>query len=348
MDESFPFVSLIVPCRNEMALIGRCLDSIVDNDYSRGLMEVLVIDGNSEDETGSIVRSYSQRHPLIKLLDNPKRSPAAAFNIGVCASKGDVVMLISAHSTYPQDYVSNCVRYLMRYKADNVGGRLKIIPREDTTTARAIALALSHAFGSGNAYVKTGTKAPRWTDTVAFGCYRKQTVEKVGFFNEKLAGSSDMDFNMRLREGGGKILLVPEIVINYYADRDLKAFWKHNFSDGVWATYVLKFQSKAWSRRHWIPLVFVSSIIASLTLSAVLPSFRWLLYAVVGSYLFTNLAASLEISKREKNYSYMWALPIAFATRHIAHGLGALWGLVLTVFPGMRWEGRRGEDVNNG
>lgn len=94
---------------------------------------------------------------------------------------------------------------------------------------KRIALVLAHPFGSGNAYIKIGSKGPRWTDAAAFGCYKKEIFQKVGLFNENV-GSEDMDLNVRLREAGGRILLVPSIVINYYADSDFKAFWKHNFS----------------------------------------------------------------------------------------------------------------------
>ncbi len=317
------FVSVIIPCRNEENFIRKCLDSVMAQDYPKDKLEVLVVDGMSEDKTREIVEDYSLRHPYIKLLSNPKRIPAAAFNTGVSSASGELIMLMSAHSAYTKDYISSCVRFLNEHQADNVGGILKIMPGENTTIGKAIAFALAHRFGSGNAYVKTGSKEPRWADTAAFGCYKKDVIQKIGLFNEHLAGSSDLDMNARLRAAGGKILLVPEIVINYYADRNLRAFIRHNFSDGVWATYVLKFGSKAWSWRHWIPLIFVLSAIGSAVLSVALPGFLWLFYGIIGMYALASLGASLQVALRERKLSYLAALPIVFLVRHLAHGVGA-------------------------
>jgi cellulose synthase/poly-beta-1,6-N-acetylglucosamine synthase-like glycosyltransferase len=339
---NLPIVSVIIPCRNEERFIGECLDSILANDYPKDRLELLVVDGMSEDGTRALVEEYSRRHAFVRLLDNPKRIPAAAFNRGLAAASGDVVMLMSAHATCPRDYISTCVRYLDEYNATNCGGILKITPGGDTTVAKAIALALSHPFGSGNAYVKTGSKEPRWADTAAFGCYRKEVFEEIGLFNEELGGSSDMDFNVRLRAAGGKILLVPEIVINYYADSDLEAFLKHNFADGVWATYVLKFKSRGFSVRHLVPLAFVLGVIGSGVLSTVLPPFRWLFGGIIGAYALANFAASVHLGIQKRCLSYLWIAPLVFAIRHIAHGLGALVGLVLVPVPGKPWKGRYG------
>lgn len=342
---SLPLVSIIIPCRNEEKFIGKCLDSIVANDYPKDRLEVLVLDGMSEDGTREIILSYARQYPFIKLVDNPKRIIPAALNTGIKQARGEIIMRMDAHSTYPKDYISNCVRFLNEYQADNVGGIWKILPRENTLIAKAITHALAHPFASGNAYIKIGSDKPRWADTAAFGCYRKEVYDKIGFYNEELAANEDMDFNKRLREAGGKILLVPDIVINYYADPNLKEFWRHNFADGVWTTYVLKFKSKAFSWRHLVPLAFVASLIGSGVLSAIFPWFVWLFAGIAGAYVVANMGASLHLAVQKRNLSYLWAAPLVFATRHFAWGLGALLGLILAFIPGKHWKGRRGWKV---
>jgi glycosyltransferase involved in cell wall biosynthesis len=337
------FVSIVIPCRNEEKYISKCLDSIISQDYPKHRLEILIVDGMSEDRTRAIVEEYAKRHPTVRIVNNPKRIIPSAMNIGIQEAQGEVIMKVDAHSTYPKDYISKCVRYLTTYGADNVGGMWRICPGKETTMAKAIALTLGHPFASGNAYIKVKAKGPRWADTAAFGCYRREVFDKIGLFNESLAGSSDLDFNKRLKAAGGKILLVPEIVINYYADSDLKSFWRHNFADGVWATYVLKFKSRAFSWRHWIPLAFVSSLIGSAALSVILPWTLWLLVGIVGLYTLVNLGVSTALAVKERKVQYLWALPIVFATRHFAHGLGALLGLVLAIVPGVHWQGRRGK-----
>jgi glycosyltransferase involved in cell wall biosynthesis len=340
--EDYLFLSLVIPCSNEEKHIAKCLDSIFENDYSTVQLEILVVDAMSTDRTRPILAEYRQKWPMIRVLDNPQRLIPIAMNIGLRYARGQVILKIDAHSTYPRDYISKCVESLTRSCADNAGGIARILPANESLTAKAIALALAHPFASGNAYVKVGAKEPRWADSAAFGCWKKEVLEKIGGWNENLAGSSDMDLNARLKEAGGRILLDPEIQINYYADANLRSYWKHNFADGVWATYVLKFRSKAWAWRHWVPMVFLLSLLGSAALALYWSLFGRLFLAILGCYAIASLAASLQISAREKNINYLLVLPLTFGIRHFAHGIGALYGALLLAFPGEPWKGRRG------
>ncbi|MCC2639809.1 MAG: putative glycosyltransferase [Nitrospira sp.] len=341
--EQHPSVAVIIPCRNEAAFIGRCLGSIVANPYPADRLDILVLDGVSQDGTRAVVERFAESHPHIRLIDNPAGTIPAAMNLGIRRSSSQVVMKVDAHSTYPPDYIEACVRYLFAYPADMVGGVCSITPRNGTFMAEAIAASLSHRFASGNAYIKIGAGEPRWADAAAFGCWRRDTLERLGSFDERLAGSSDMDLNRRLRSSGGKILLAPQIRVTYYADADLKSFWAHNFSDGVWTTYVLKFGKQASSWRHWIPFAWVVLLVV-LGMGMFLDwRFAWALAAAVASYAFVALALSVQFAVRRKNARYLWTLPLVFAVRHVAHGCGAMYGLVLAALPGVSWRGRRAD-----
>lgn len=314
LEENKNTISIIIPCRNEEKFIGKCLDSIIEQDYPKDKLEVLVIDGMSEDRTKEILEKYIKQYPYIKLLENPKKYTPFALNIGIKQAKGKIIIRMDAHSTCKADYISNCLKYLNEYNTDNVGGIWKIVPGENTIIAKAIALVSSSMFGAGNAYYRSGySKGIKWVDTVFGGCYKKEIFEKIGFFNEKLIRSQDMEFNIRLKKSGGKILLAPEIVSYYYPKSNLKDFFIHNFKDGVWVTYPLKFGIRIFSWRHLIPLIFVLSIFF------VIP---FVLYILV------NLFFSFRIALKEKDLRYFFVLPIAFITRHFGYGLGSIWGLV--------------------
>ena len=323
-------VSIVIPCRNEEKFIGACLDSIIANDYPKDKLEIIVVDGMSADETRNVIERYSNKHQFIRILDNTKKIIPAAMNIGIKNAHGEVVMKMDGHATYELEYISKCVRYLNEYNADNVGGIWNVIPRVNTPTSNAIAEVLKQPLGSGNAYIKIGADVPRWTDCVSFGCFRKEIFEQIGLFNENLVRASDMDFNKRIKKNGGKILLVPDIVTNYYCDADFKSSWKHNFSDGVWTTHVLKFGSWAFSLRHLVPLLFVLSLIVSALLSLIFPPFLWLFLLIIGAYCLTTIIASAKIIiySKEKNIRYLFLFPTAFFVRHFAHGIGALYGLI--------------------
>src|SRR5262249_21676465 len=147
-------------------------------------------------QTRGIVREYAERCTQVRLVDNPAKHIPAAMNVGIHNGRGDTIIKMDAHSTYQSDHIRLCVTYQEKSGAENVGGVWKMLPGAETGMARAIVLALGHRFGSGNARVKVGANQPTWSDSVAFGCFKKELFERIGFFDERLRGSSDMDMNM--------------------------------------------------------------------------------------------------------------------------------------------------------
>jgi len=327
----FKKVSLIIPCRNEELFISKCLDSIISQDYPKEKMEILVVNGMSEDRTREIVEEYSKKYSDLKILENPKKITPAAMNIGIKAAGGAIIIKMDAHSTYEKDYVSKCVKYLQEWEkrgAYGVGGIIKTLPSENTLFAKAIAVCLSHPFGAGFSYFRIGTKKPRWVDTVAFGCYRKEIFDKIGPYNEKAERIEDIEFNSRIRKAGGRILLVPEIVAFYYPKSNLSDFFKHNFSDGFWITYPLKFRIRIFSLRHLIPVFFVSSLLITGLLGGFFPIVFRLFLFIISLYFLINVCFSAEVGASKKDFRYLFLMPIVFAIRHIGYGLGSIFGLL--------------------
>lgn len=336
--KELPFVSIVIPCRNEEKFITQCLESIIANDYSKNRLEVLVVHGMSEDGTRVIVEEYAQRYPFIRLFDNPKKITPCALNIGIRYAKGEIIMRVDAHAKLEKDYISKCIKNMKEYKADNVGGIWKIVPRDNTNVGKAIALSLSHPFGIGNAYYRFASNEARWVDTVPFFCYKKEIFNEIGLFNENLARGQDMEFNLRLKKAGYKTLLVPEIVSYYHARSDLQSFCSHNFINGLWAILPFKFTNHmpvSW--RHLVPLAFVSSLITLAVLGLLIKPSFWLFIVILGIYGLGNLAASLQIAWQERELRYIFAMPLVFGMLHIGYGLGSLWGVIKLVGTSKFW-----------
>jgi len=324
-----PLVSVILPCRNEEKFIGKCLDSVVANMYPKDKLEILVVNGMSDDGTRKILEKCTQRYPFIRILDNPKKITPCALNVGIEGARGEIIMRMDAHATYEKDYISKCVHYLGEYNADNVGGTMVTVPRNNTFIGRAIVIALSHRFGVGNSSFRIGSKELKWVDTVFGGCYRKDVFEKIGLFNEDLRKGQDFEFNTRLRNTGGRILLVPEIVCYYYARSTLnKSFCKFYFGEGFWAIYPTKFVGmKFLSLWRLVPFVFVSSLIITGILSIFSPFFPWLFLFIGTSYLLASQCVSVEISIKKRNFQYLFGMPIVFGTIHIFYGIGSAYAV---------------------
>lgn len=318
-------VSIITPCRNEEKFIGRCLDSIIANVFPKERLEVLVIDGRSTDGTRGIVEGYAKENSFIKLMDNPGRIQTLATNIGIRASKGNVIIRMDAHAEYPKEYISRLLYWLKTNKVDCVGGLWITKPGDNTSIAEAIALALSSSFGVGNAYYRIGIKESKRVDTVPYGCYKKEVFDRVGLFNENLNRTDDIEFNLRLKRAGGKILLVHEIVSYYYARSTLMSLAKQNFGNGFWVLYSLRFVKLPFALRHLVPFFFVSSLLGSLVISFFYQPSIYLLALIFGLYFCLNLFVSCSLSLRN-GIKYLPLLVVTFLTLHVSYGVGSLWG----------------------
>jgi succinoglycan biosynthesis protein ExoA len=323
------FVSVIVPCRNERDWIGPCLDSILASDYPRTRIEILVSDGRSEDGTREIVEAYASRDPRVRLIDNPQRTTPVALNRAIGAARGEIVVRLDAHAQISPDYLGRAVAHLDSSGADNVGGAMRTLARDVGPFAEPIRVVLTHPFGVGNSRFRTGSGVREWVDTVFGGCWRRELFARIGPFNERLERSQDLEFNLRLRRAGGKILLAPDLEVRYYARTALGAFCRHNWTNGVWA--VLPF---AYSRvvpvrwRHLTPLMLVAALLASLVGAAGGWAPVWLAAAVAGPYALANLAVSAEIAVRRRSLRLALLLPLAFASLHLPYGAGSLWGVL--------------------
>jgi len=319
-----PLVSVLVPCRNEQAFIERSLDSILGSDYPR--LEVIVADGMSADRTRELLLERASRDPRLRVIDNPERITPSALNRAIAASTGEILLRFDAHAVMPRDYIRRCVELLECSGAQNAGGSIRTLPQSDGPFSEPIVAALSSRFGVGNSAFRTSRSqtGAHEADTVFGGCWRREIFSRIGGFNEKLDRSQDIEFNLRLRRAGLKIVLDPEIVCDYYARADLASFLPHNFSNGVWAVLPFALSDIAPVRaRHLIPLAFVISLAVSLLL---LP-FPWSI-AVASAYAVANLAASAGVAIARRRAVYLALMPVAFASLHLAYGLGSAWGFI--------------------
>lgn len=320
-------VTVVVPCRNEAGWIARCLDSIIGNDYPRDKLEVLVVDGMSDDGTREIVEEYARRCAFIRLLDNPRRITPAALNVGVGAARGEVLMRIDAHYEYPPDYISKLVAHLMQSGADNVGGVLVMGPANDSAAARAIAVAVCHPFGVGNAYYRTGVGGPRWVDTVPFGCYRKEVFQRVGKFDEELVRNQDIEFNLRLRNAGGRTLLTPDVVLRGHARDSLGKMSRMYYQYGYFNPLVIRKLGGRISFRQAVPPLFVLALLLGALLAPwsmlTLLGFIALLVVYALPVLFFSIRA---MPKHGVGCGLM--LLLVFPALHVSNGLGSLKGML--------------------
>src|SRR3954468_6233100 len=257
-----PRVSIIIPCRNEERYIAACLDSILASDYPAERVEILVADGQSNDGTRPILVRYAALHPKIVLLNNARGTTPAGLNVAIRAAAGEIVIRMDAHVLYPPDYIPRLVAALRESGADNVGGVLETVPADDTPTARAIAIGISHRFGVGNAHFRVGTRERREVDTVPFGCFRREGFARVGLFDEELIRNQDDEFNFRLITRGGRVLLLPNVHCRYFARRSLSQLAHMYYQYGYFKPLVARKVGRIMTVRQLIPATLVAALIS--------------------------------------------------------------------------------------
>lgn len=322
-EELVPLVTVVVPMRNEERFIGECLDSLTRQDYPSDRIEVLVVDGRSEDASRSIVLAKSWEYDFIRLLDNPKRIAPAALNVGIQNARGDVIIRLDAHNFAASDFISKNVAYLSKPGVDCVGGPIQIVSR--SFVGKAISLAMSCPFGVGDSLYRYSQRE-QYVDTVQNPAYHREVFERVGYFDEELVRNQDIEFNYRLRRNGGKVLLTPEVRSYYYPRSSLKGLWKQNFANGFWNIKTVRKTPGSLSVRHFVPLVFVIALGSSMLLSTFFTLARILLLFILSSYFALALGYSVMIGWRKGPCAAL--LPLVFPTLHISYGLGSVWGLV--------------------
>jgi GT2 family glycosyltransferase len=218
------------------------------------------------------------------------------------------------------------VKYIKELNANCVGGVLKTEVKNNNKKSNSIKEILTHKFGVGNADFRTGSGKIREVDTVAFGCYTKETFVKYGLYDERLIRNQDIELNKRIVNGGGKIYLIPDVQCTYYARENFRALAKNNYSNGYWnilTAYYTKTLNSL-SLRHFIPLIFLLSLLTPLLFSLFVPKFIYIMLFSLSSYLALVIIMSLKLRGEEKSF---FSLIMSFLTLHISYGVGSLVGV---------------------
>lgn len=333
---SSPFVSVVLAVRNEEKSILKTLESIAAQDYPSARFEVVIADGESQDRTTAIVAEFIRDRPGFRLVRNPGRIVACGLNEAIRCSQGEVIVRVDGHTLLEKDYVSCCVSALKETGADNAGGRMYAVGVG--LQGQALAEATSSPFGIGNAFFHF-SRERRWVDTVYLGAWRRETFKKYGLFDEALVRNQDDELNYRIRSGGGRVLLTPEIRSTYFVRASFAAAFRQYFQYGFWKVRVLQKHPRQMKVRQFVPGLFFAALAVLAGFSPVFTGARILLTALLIAYTLSAMAAAFP-SALKKGPVFLPVVSAAFGVLHIAYGLG--WCAGLAAFAGS-WGDRHGK-----
>lgn len=325
-------LSVICPIYNEEKYIAQFLDSLLRQDYPKDDLEILLVDGMSKDRTRNIVAEYTAKYPFIRLIDNPDRIVPCAMNIGIEAANGDVIMRLDAHASYQSDYFSVLVNGLNRLNADNVGTVCKTDVLNKTPKTLAICEVLGNKFGVGNSTFRTGIDHEQEVETVPFGCWPKRVFEKYGKYDVRLVRNQDIELNKRIIRGGGKIYILPDTYCTYLARETWHALAKNNYGNGKWNILTVYYtrQFSSLSVRHFIPLLFLLSLIVPSLLALIWWPFVLISIVSLIAYVTLLSVVSLRLSI-QKQLKFIYLLT-TFIVLHLSYGWGSLMGILKLLF----------------
>ncbi|MBC7410862.1 MAG: glycosyltransferase family 2 protein [Bacteroidia bacterium] len=318
-------VSVIIPCRNEVKYIEECINAIYNSsNIDFETIEVLIIDGKSNDGTLQIIKQLQQKYPTLKLIENTLQLTPYAFNLGINNSVGKYVQIIGVRQIVKPNYISNAIHTLTNNSEIwCVGG--KVINVFENNDSETIAAAMSSWFGVGGGNFRILTQSA-FVDTVGTPMYPRAVFDKIGLFDQDLVRNQDDDYNYRVTYAGGKIFLNVDIAVKYYVRASFQNLFKQYYQYGYWKVFVNKKHNTLTTLRQLVPALFVLYLLSLIVIAGVLPNIYFGVYFVgMLIYILSALYAASKVSTISTNY---FKIVGTFFILHLSYGFGYLEGLM--------------------
>lgn len=314
-----PLVSVVIPARNEEGFIEACLESVQRQTYPN--LEVIVVDGMSEDDTAKLVNEAAARDPRVRLVQNPDRITPKAMNVGLANARGEWLVRIDAHATVPSDYVARAVEHLRSGRWSGVGGRKDGVGI--TPAGHAIAVAMASPFGVGNSTYHHGTDVQE-VEHVPFGAYPTQLARSIGGWDERLRVNQDFEFDWRIRATGQPLLFDPEMRIDWICRQSVRDLLRQYVRYGRGKVRVAAMHPKSVSLRHLVPPLMFLWIVAAIMVVPFVPLLAALAVAPYALFVLAAVAATApRVPKGSRRH-----LLLIFPAMHLGWGYGFCRGAV--------------------
>jgi glycosyltransferase involved in cell wall biosynthesis len=331
--EVYPFVSVVIPVRNEAGFIADLISSIQGQDYPADRIEIIVADGMSTDGTREELGSMQADDPRLLIIDNPGLIVSSGLNAAIERSRGDIIIRIDGHALIAEDFVRQNVALLNEHpEAWSVGGPIRHVAT--TPFGKAVALAMSHPLGVGNAFHRYPTYEG-YVEGSQFPAIRRWVFSRIGFFDERLVRNQDDEFNYRIRRSGGLIYVSPRVRYSYFVRCLAGQLFRQYLQYGFWRIPLIEKYGRPTTWRQMVPTLFLAAcvfcgFVGILAHQALIGTALPILYGAALLIVAIQIAAQNSPSTAVR-------VPIAIATMHVGYGIGMAYGLWSRVFNSSAW-----------
>ena len=320
-----PFISVILPVRNEEPFIASTLNDLLRQQYDPQRFELIVVDGESTDQTCQVVEEIAGRCANVRLLHNPQRWSSAARNTGIRAAEGDFIVVVDGHCEIDNErFLHNLADAFVSSGADCLGRPQPLDVSEATTVQRAIAAARSSRLGhhpESFIYAETPQFVPAKSVAVA---YRRGVFQQVGYFDECFDAHEDGEFNHRCDLAGLRCYFTPQIAVRYVPRGNLRSLLRQMIRYGRGRVRFSRKHSGTWGLGALIPALFVLYVLLGGILASAVHTFAVPYVVGLGIYAAVVTAYSIAVTAQERKPYMLFWLPLVFLAIHVGAGVGIL------------------------
>ena len=322
--KSYPVISVVLPIRNEAGFIARTIKYVQEQDYPGDKLEILVVVGDSDDNTAEIVKDIASRDSRVRYLTNPKLLSSSARNIGAKAATGEIITYIDGHTYIDNDQLLKSIASLMEEKKVAVLSRPQFLDTpENTIFQKAVSLARKAPLGHGLDSTIYSDKDMYVNPASSGASYRREVFETVGYFDEQFDASEDYEFNYRISQAGHKAFTSLKLAVYYYPRQSLKALFKQMTRYGRGRMRLARKHPGTLGLGTLIPPIFTLGLLG-LPIALLLSS--WPGYLCSAGYLIYVLAVLLSATTIaiRSGIKYLFLTPPIFLAVHLGLGFGFL------------------------
>jgi succinoglycan biosynthesis protein ExoA len=324
-----PFISVIVPVRNEAPFIGATLEHLFGQLYDPQRFEVIIADGRSTDATREVVAAWRERHPNLILVHNPRVWSSAGRNAAVRAARGEILLLVDGHCAIEdRRYLAEVAAAFARSGADCLGRPQPLDVAGASRLQRAIAVARSSRLGhhpDSHIYADGEGFVPPQSVAVA---YRRSVFEQVGLFDETFDACEDVELNHRVARAGLRCFFTPRVRLRYFPRSSLKGLFRQMVRYGRGRMRLFRKHRDTFSAPGFLPAAFLAGVLSGPLFALWLPPLAPVYAGVLGVYATTLLLTSFVLAVRQKQPALLPLLPLVFLAIHFGAGAGILWEAV--------------------